>query len=209
MSSRNRLSMVSAEGEYSHLKYPLLVFACFNTLVALMILFSYGSNAWFSYQSIQLVSGSNSSSDAFGGISFHVLESGSFGLWSLCIDFSDTSQTKCQLWVEQPRPHHFNTIIALLSCALFLSNLILFPSWMVFILLSYNRANRYLRHIVLFSWVLALLSLIVVVLLTSSLILAVLTRFYTPGVFHLDNQQLNFHISSGFFSALFGKSLVL
>ena len=204
--SSRQTAMDSGANEYSYLTYPLLVVSCSTIVMSLMILFSYGSGAWFTYQSVQIINRTVPWYEVSGDVFTRILERGSFGLWSLCIDFSYTSQPRCDLWTEQTRPHNFHRIIVIQSCALFLSNLLIFPSWVAFILLCYNRANRYLRYVVSLSWILSFLSLILLVLLICSLILASLTQFYTPGKFHIDNQQLNFHVSAGFFYAVLGKS---
>lgn len=201
--------MDSTANEYWHLIYPLLVVSCSTIVMSLMILFSYGSGAWFTYQSVQIINRTVPWDDTAGDVFTRILESGSFGLWSLCVDFSYTIQPRCDLWTERTRPHNFHPIIVLLSCALFLSNLLIFPSWIAVILLCYNRLNRYLRYVVSLSWILSLLSLILLVLLISSLILVSLTQFYAPGQFHIDNQQLNFRVSTGFIYTALGKSPVI
>jgi len=127
----------------------------------------------------------------------------------VCIGRYDDANTKCDVWTKETRPHSFNVIMVLLSFALFLSNLTVFPSWGSSILILYNSNNRYIRHIVGFIWILLFLTLSFTVLLMLVMLLTALTKFYSPGKFIIDTKYLFFHSGQGLVYVAFATFLAI
>jgi hypothetical protein len=201
MKWRKVAAMISTVNEYSHLKWPLTVASILTTLLAFILLLSFRSDEWFTYE---LIRTDNKTSNASASYS-RILEYGSIGLWQICVSQYNDPSVKCDTWTKRTRPHSFNVIIVLVSCALFLSNLTVFPAWGTSILILYNSNNRYIRHIVAFIWILLLLTLSFTIILMVAMLLTVLTRFYSPGVFTINTDHLFLHTGSGLFYAGFGK----
>jgi hypothetical protein len=195
--------MINSMNDYSHLQWLLTFASVLITFLALILLLSFRSDAWFTYESIHIDNKSTISNTTSYS---RILEYGSLGLWRICIGRSDGSNTKCDVWTKETRPHSFNVIIVLLSCALFLSNLTVFPSWASSILILYNSNNRYIRHIVGFIWILFFLILSFTVLLIVVILLIALTKFYSPGKFIIDTEYLYFHTGQGLVYVAFGKT---
>jgi len=199
---RKATSMISAANEYSNLKWPLTFASILTTLLAFILLLSFHSDSWFTYELLHtdnksIISNTTSYS--------RMLEFGSIGLWTICNGRFNDPNIKCDVWTRETRPHSFNIMIILVSCALFLSNLTVFPSWGSSILILYNSNNRYIRPIVGFIWVLFFLTLSFTILLTIAILLIALTQFYSPGKFIIDTKYLFFYSSDGLFYAGLGK----
>jgi hypothetical protein len=199
---RKVASMVSATNEYSNLKWPLTFASILTTLLAFILLLSFRSDSWFTYELLHtdnksIISNTTSYS--------RMLEYGSIGLWKICNSHYNDPNIKCDVWTRETRPHSFNVMIILVSCALFLSNLTVFPSWGLSILILYNSNNRYIRPIVGFMWVLLFLTLSFTILLMIAMLLIALTQFYSPGNFIIDTKYLFFYSSDGLFYAGLGK----
>ena len=192
--------MMSATNEYSALKWPVTLTSVLTTLLALFLLLSFRSNAWFTYELVRAENRSNTTT----GYS-QLLEYGSIGLWTICVGHYDEPIAQCDQWTKASRPHSFNVIMVLISIALFLANLTVFPSWGTSILLLYNANNRYMRPIVGFLWILLLLTLSLTSVLMVAMLLTALTQFYSPGMFSIDSNHLLFHSGDGLFYAGFGK----
>jgi hypothetical protein len=195
--------MISSTNDYSHLKWPLTLASILTTLVAFILMVCFRSDAWFTYEAIHT---DNTSVISNTTTYSRMLEYGSIGLWTICHGTPNDPSVKCDVWTQQTRPHSFNVIIVLVSCALFLSNLTVFPSWSSSILILYNTNNQYIRHIVGFIWILLFLTLSFTVLLLIVLLLVALTPYSSPGIFLIDTQHLHFHSGQGLFYVRFGKS---
>jgi hypothetical protein len=202
MQWRKAAAMISTVNEYSHLKWPLTFASVLTTLLAFILLLSFRSDSWFTYELIHTDNESNTTSYS------RLLEYGSLGLWTICVGHYNDLNVKCDLWTKETRPHSFNVIIVLVSCALFLSNLTVFPSWGTSILILYNINNRYIRHIVGFIWILLFLTLSLTIILMVTMLLIALTQFYSPGKFIIDTDHLFFHSSQGLIYASFGKTSI-
>ncbi|CAF1290223.1 unnamed protein product [Adineta ricciae] len=198
-------SMLGSVNEYSHLKWPLTFASLLTTLLAFILLLSFRSDAWFTYELIHVDNTSivTSNSPTYSPL----IEYGSLGLWSICNSHYDDPIMKCDLWTRVTRPHYFNVIIVLITCALFLSNLTVFPSWGASILILYNTDNRYIRHIVGFIWILLLLTLISTIVLIIAILLIALTQFYSPGRFTIQSDHLYFRSGPGLHYASFATFL--
>lgn len=205
MRSRKDASMMSSMNDYSHLKWPLTFASIFTTLLAFILMLCFRSDAWFTYEVIHTDNKSTLSNTTTYS---RMLEYGSIGLWTVCRGTPNDPNVKCDVWTKETQPHSFNVIILLISCALFLSNLTVFPSWGSTILILYNSNNRYIRHIVGFIWILLFLTLSFTVLLLIVLLLVALTQLSSPGVFLIDTQHLHFHYGQGLFYVRFGKSIM-
>src|SRR5690349_4416397 len=112
--------MLSSVNEYSHLKWPLTFASVLTTLLAFILLLSFRSDSWFTYELIHIDNKSIISNTTSYS---RILEYGFLGLWRICKGRYDDANIKCDVWTKETRPHSFNVIIVLLSCALFLSNL--------------------------------------------------------------------------------------
>ncbi|CAF3788589.1 unnamed protein product [Adineta steineri] len=198
MGWRRTASMSSSTNEYSCLKWPLTFASVITTLLAFILLLSFRSDLWFSYE---LIHSNNNSTISNDGSYSQMVEYGSIGLWTICNSHYDDPNIKCDVWTKETRPHSFNVIIVLLSCALFLSNLTVFPSWGTSILILYNSNNRYIRHIVGFIWILLLLTLLCTIVLLLAMLLTALTPFYSPGKFMINTDRLHFRSDHGLFYA--------
>lgn len=193
---------INVGNNYSKLKYPLAFASVLTTILALLLLLSFRSNDWFHYE---LVYRETNSSTPNQPSYAQLLEFGTVGLWKLCIGHYDDPHVNCEPWTNENRPHSFNTLIVLVSCALFLANLTVFPSWAASILILYNTNNRYIRSILGFIWILVILTFSYALLLLVAILISCLSRFYAPGVFSIGSQHLFFHSGSGLFYMGFGK----
>jgi hypothetical protein len=197
--------MINATNEYSHLKWPITLASVLTTLLAFTLLLSFRSDSWFTYELIHIDNKSTISNTTSYS---RLLEYGSVGLWRICISRFDDSNAKCDAWTRETRPHSFNVIIILVGFALFISNLTVFPSWGLSILIVYNSNHRYTRHIVGFIWILLLLTLSFTILLLVAMLLIALTQFSSPGKFIIDTKYLFFRFGDGLFHIAFGKALI-
>jgi hypothetical protein len=204
MKLRKAAAMMSSVNEYSPLKWPITLASLLTTLLAFILLLSFRSNSWFTYEFIQIDNKSAISNTTTPTYS-RILEYGTVGLWTICTGHYNDPNLKCDVWTKETRPHSFNVIIVLVSCALFLSNLTVFPSWGASILILYNSNNRYIRHIFGFIWILFFLTLSFTVILLVAMLLSALTQFYSPGHFIIDTDHLFFHSGHGLVYAGFGK----
>ena len=191
--------------DYLNLKWPLTFAGALTTLLVFFLFLSFRSNSWFKYQLIHTDNKSTASSTARYS---RIVEHGSIGLWTICLGHYNDASAKCDAWTKETRPHSFNTIILLFSCALILSNLTVFPSWGTAILIFYSSSNRYIRQIIVFIGLLFILTLSFTTLLIIAIILTILTPFYSPGHFNIDRDHLFFHPGPGLFAAGFGKSFI-
>lgn len=203
MRFRTLASMISTSNDYSLLKWPLVINSILITFLALILLLSFRSKAWFTYESFD-------TTEIFippnGTVRFfHSLEFGSFGLWELCIGYNHDLSMKCDSWTRRTRPEYFNVIVVLTSIALFLTNLTVFPSWAATIFVLYNINNRYIRHIVTFLWILFCLSLLFTIPLIMVMVLIGVSKYYSPGKYYLDTRFMSFHTSTGIFFIFLGK----
>ncbi len=205
MRARNDASMISSTNDYSHLKWPLTFASILTTLLAFILMLCFRSDAWFTYE---LIHTDNKSTISNRTTYSRILEYGSVGLWTICSGTPNDPNVKCDVWTKETRPYSFNVIIVLVSCALFLTNLTVFPSWSSTILILYNTNNHYIRHIVGCIWILLFLTLSFTVLLLIVLLLVALTPFFSPGIFIIDTQHLHFHSGQGLFYVRFGKSII-
>ena len=192
--------------EYSHLKWPLTFASILTTLLAFTLLLSFRSDSWYSYE---LIHTDNKSIISNRTSYSRLLEYGSIGLWRICNGRFDDVNTKCQVWTKETRPHSFNVIIYLISCALFLSNLTVFPSWASSILILYNINNCYIDRIVTFIWIFFFLILSFTILLIITMLFIGLSQFSSPGKFIIDTKYLFFYSDKGLFYATFGKLVIL
>jgi hypothetical protein len=128
MKLRKAAAMMSSVNEYSPLKWPITLASLLTTLLAFILLLSFRSNSWFTYEFIQIDNKSAISNTTTPTYS-RILEYGTVGLWTICTGHYNDPNLKCDVWTKETRPHSFNVIIVLVSCALFLSNLTVFPSW--------------------------------------------------------------------------------
>jgi len=206
MKWRRVASMISTVNEYTDLKWPLTFASVLTTVLAFVLLLSFRSDSWFTYELIRTEHKSTLSNTTSYS---QILEYGSIGLWRICIGHYDDSNVICDVWTKETRPHSFNVIIVLISCALFLSNLTVFPSWGTSLLILYNINNRYVRPIVGFIWILLLLTLSFTFILLIAMLLTALTQFYSPGQFIIDTDQLYFQTGKGVFYAGFATFLAL
>ena len=197
----NILAMINSTNGYKNLKYPLLIFSFLSIILSVILLFSFRSGSWFTYE-LFTIQNRTSGTDRL------TFELGSLGLWSICIRHSDQAVEKCDQWIRQTRPENFQVILIFVSCAFFLSNLIICPSWITVILLFYNQTNRFIHYIIGLSWVLFLLSLTLTSLLICALIFASTTKLYAPGVFVLDDRYMVFHAGPGLHYEVYGTSLI-
>jgi hypothetical protein len=203
---RRVASMISAVNEYSHLKWPLTFASILTTLLSFILLLSFRSDTWYTYE---LIHTDNTSTKSNTTSYSRILEYGSIGLWRICNGRSIDPNVKCDAWTLETRPHSFNIIIILITCALFLSNLTVFPSWASSILILYNLNNRYNRHIVGLIWILFFLTLSFTILLMVAMLLIEFTQFSSPGKFIIDTKYLFFYSGEGLFYATFGKFIDL
>lgn len=205
-STRDTSMMNSLTNNFIRLKWPLTIASILTTFLALIVMLSFRSDSWYTYE---LVHTDNRSINMNSTSYSRMLEYGSIGLWTICTGASIDPNAKCAVWTKETRPHSFNVIIILLSCALFLVNLTVFPSWGATILIVYNSNNRYVRHILGLVWILLLLTLCFTVLLLVVLLLIALTQFSSPGRFIIDTKHLFFYSGQGLFYARLGKSITM
>jgi hypothetical protein len=196
--------MMNPSIQYLHLKYPSLLVSCLSIVTAMFVLLLFCSNSLFTYEFIHM-DNRTIPSNIISDRSYIVLESGSLGIWTLCTDHLSTSKITCDDWTKETRPKRFNTLRVLVSCVLFLSNLIIFPSFASFILLNYNRANCYLRAIIIMHWILLAFSSAMIFILFYTLLVVHLTKFHSPGQFIFDAKQLIFYSGSGLIYLYLGK----
>jgi len=197
--------MISTTNDYSLLKWPSVTVSVFITLVAFILLLCFQSKSWFAYESFDTNDKSIISDTT---IKYpRSLEYGSFGLWSLCIGHYIDQDMKCESWISQTRPDYFSVLVVLTSCALFLANLSIFPTWAATILILYNVRNCYIRHIVVCLWIILFLSLVFTCTLICALIIIGLTKYYSPGRFFIGSMYISFETGSGIYGLLIATIL--
>ncbi|CAF0776923.1 unnamed protein product [Rotaria sordida] len=206
MGWRNVTAMNSTANDYSHLKWPLTFASILTTFLAFILLLSFRSDSWFTYELIQIGNKSTISNTTRYS---RLLEYGSIGLWTICNGHYDDSDLKCDLWTKENRPHSLNIIIELVSFALFLSNLTVFPSWGSSILIYYNSNNRYMRPIYGFIGILLILTFSFTVILLVTILYTVSTPFYAPGQFVHDTGHLFFQYGLGLIYVGFASFLAI
>ncbi|CAF1600996.1 unnamed protein product [Rotaria magnacalcarata] len=190
MELRRIATLIGTTNSYSILKWLSILTSLLITILAFILLVSFNSNSLFKYDAVNLeevITKSNSSVQYS-----RTIEEGSVGIWYFCVKRELSPVTECDPWTQATRPHYFKTIMILYTFALYFINLIIFPSWILFILLVYNTYNCYLRYIVGLIWALCLLTLILLCILVSILAFIRLTRFYTPGRFFVGRKFLSF-----------------
>lgn len=188
--------------DYRNLKWPLTFASILTTCLAIILLLSFRSDSWFTYELIHI---DNTTAISNGTRYSHLLEYGTLGLWRLCLAHYNDPVFKCDLWPKESRPYSFNVLIVLVSCALFLSNLTVFPSWASSILILYNTNNCYIRPIVIFIGVLLFLTFLFTTVLVITVLYISLTPFYAPGQFVINSDYLFFQIGSGLLYISLGK----
>ena len=194
---------MNSTNDYSRLKWPIGFASIFTTILALILLLAFRSNVWFTYE---ITHRENNNSVNFNLTRYsRLLEYGSVGLWKSCIGHYDEPKMTCDSWTKENRPHSFNVLIVLVSCALFLANLTVFPSWATSILILYNTHNRYIHPILAFIWILLILTFSFTILLLVTMLLSTLSRFYAPGVFTSGTQHIFFHTGPGLVYTSFGE----
>ncbi|CAF1186964.1 unnamed protein product [Rotaria magnacalcarata] len=206
MQWRNGPSMNSSGNDYSHLKWPLTCASILTTILAITLLISFRSDSWFTYE---LIHKDNKSEISNSSQYSNLLEYGTIGLWTICVAQYNDPTVSCDSWTQESRPQSFNFLIILISCALFLSNLTVFPSWGSSILILYNFNNRYTRHIYAFIGILLILTFSFTAALMLAIFYAILTPFYAPGQFTIDTDHLFFHSDQGLYCAGFASVLAL
>ena len=199
---------ISIGNDYTRLKWPVTFASVLTTVLALVLLLSFRSNSWFTYEVIYRET-TNSSPSINRTNYAKLLEYGSVGLWQMCVGHYDEARLTCDTWTRETRPHSFNILIVLVACALFLSNLTVFPSWAASILILYNTNNRYIRSILAFIFLLFVLTISLTILLLVAMLVGTFTRFYTPGVYTRGSQHLFISTGPGFFYASFATFLSL
>ncbi|CAF2550353.1 unnamed protein product [Rotaria sp. Silwood2] len=203
---RNVISMSSTANDYSHLQWPLTFASVLTTFLALILLLSFRSDSWFTFEIIQI---NNKSTISNTTRYSRLLEYGSIGLWTICIGHYNDPDFQCDAWPIENRPHSFNILITLVSWALFLSNLTVFPSWGSSILIHYNSKNRYVRPIFAFIGILLFLTFSFTVILLTAILFIASTPFYAPGRFVIDTGHLFFQYGFGLIYAAFATFLAI
>ncbi|CAF3298449.1 unnamed protein product [Rotaria socialis] len=190
MDLRRIATIIGTANSYSILKWLSILTSLLITILAFLLLVSFNSDSLFKYDAVHLddiIPTSNLSVQHS-----QIIAEGSIGIWYSCVKLEPSSVTVCDPWTQTTRPHHFQTIMILYTFALYFANLIIFPSWVLFILLVYNTNNCYLRYIVGLIWASCLFTLILLCILVSILDLIRLTKFYTPGRFFEGTEFLSF-----------------
>lgn len=196
-------SMINSTNAYSTLKWPLFLFNLLILCLILTLFLTYRSHTWFTYESFLI----NDKPDAYNrtGNLVRLLEYGSFGLWETCLGTVFNQNTTCTTWTRRTRPEYFHVALVLLTCALALANLTIFPAWAAAILIVYNISNRYTRYVVTILWILFVFSFLTSVLLIYVMSLVGITKYYSPGEFTYDSKSIVFHTGWGIFFLFFGK----
>ncbi|CAF3394996.1 unnamed protein product [Rotaria sp. Silwood1] len=206
MAWRDVIAMSGTANDYSRLKWPLTFASVLTTFLAIILLLSFRSDSWFTYELIQI----NNKSTVFNTTRYsRLLEYGSIGLWAICNGHYNDPDFQCDVWTEETRPYSFNIIIMLVSCALYLSNLTVFPSWGSSILIHYNSNNRYMRLIYAFIGILLFLTFLLTVILITTILFTTSTPFYTPGQFIIDTKHLFFQSGLGLIYTGFASCLAI
>jgi len=192
--------MISAVNDYTLLKWPLTIGSVLITVVALLLLLSFHSDAWFTYEVTNRPNAPNTTAKYSG-----IVEQGSFGLWKYCQSKYNDPGIICGTFTRESRPQNFSLILILLSCALFISNLAFFPTWATTILILYNTNNRYVPHILVFLWIVFLLALTITAILICIMIFIAITTFYSPGTGSTNLYRIKYYIGPGVFLAFSGR----
>ena len=203
MKLRNLMMTFSITNNYSNLKWTSLVLSALVTILAFLLLLSFSSKSWFTYEITESVNKSTSSNKI--ATYTRMLQYGSFGLWSTCYNRKENLTETCETWTRQTRPQSFSVITVLSTYALFLANLAIFPSWAITILILYNFNNHYIRHIIVFSWIVLILALSVTAILIGVMIFTGLTKFYSPGKYFSNTKHVAFFVGPGLLFMLFCK----
>ncbi|CAF3701767.1 unnamed protein product [Rotaria sp. Silwood1] len=195
MGLRKLAAMISTVNDYAILKWPIIIICFSITLLSFILLLSFTSDRWYSYDLINVrhtIVYPNKTTQFTD-----LLEYGSFGLWFICIHKYKDQIIKCDTWTQETRPQYFNVILILLTCTLYLAYLAIFPCWALLILILYNTNNRYMIYINAFIWIALLFFLFITVILAAILIINSLTKMHSPGRFFIDRFYISFHSSGG------------
>ncbi|CAF5115836.1 unnamed protein product [Rotaria sp. Silwood1] len=195
MGLRKLAAMISTVNDYAILKWPIIIICFSITLLSFILLLSFTSDKWYSYDLIDVrhtIVHPNKTTQFTD-----LLEYGSFGLWFICIHKYKDQIIKCDTWTQETRPQYFNVILILLTCTLYLAYLAIFPCWVLLILILYNTNNRYMIYINAFIWIALLFFLFITVILAAILIINSLTKMHSPGRFFIDRFYISFHSSGG------------
>lgn len=203
MKFRTLASMISTTNDYSILKWPALLNSVLITILALLLLLCFSSQSWFMYRSFSV--GANETAANFTWDTASASGINKFGLWSLCIDGYNNLTMQCVTWIRETRPEYFGVINILITCGAFLTNLAIFPSWALTILILYNVKNTFIRYIVVFLWILFCLIIAVACLSICSMIFVTLTKYYAPGKFLINSTYVLFKNGPGIFYLRAGK----
>ena len=196
-------SMINATNAYIILKWPLFLLSILITCLALTLFLSYQSHTWFTYQSFAITEKTFRSNQTETHV--QLLEYGSFGLWEICLGHVYDQDTQCTTWTRRTRPEYFHVILVLVTCALVLTDLTIFPAWSATILIIYDISNRYTRYVVAILWILLVCSVIITALLLFAISLVGVTKYYSPGEFTNDSKIIIFHTGWGMVFFFFGK----
>jgi hypothetical protein len=192
--------MISTVNDYSLLKWPLTIGSVLITVVAFLLLLSFRSDAWFTYEITNRHNAPNTTVKYS-----RMVEQGSFGLWKYCQSQHNDQIMICGTFTRESRPQNFSVILILISCALFISNLAFFPTWASTILVLYNTNNRYVPHILVFLWIVFLLAFTITAILICIMIFVGITSFYSPGTGSTSSYRIKYYIGSGVFLVFSGR----
>lgn len=206
MNFRRLTLMINTTNAYSILKYPLLVFSIVSTFLALTILLTYQSHAWFTYESFSIAKQTILPNVTVEKI--QSLEYGSFGLWEICLGHELNRSTTCTTWTRRTRPEYFQILLVLTTVALILAHLTIFPAWAAAILVIYNISNQYTKYIVVILWTSFVSSLVTSILLIFVMSIVGITKYYSPGEFTDDFKYLTFHTDWGIFFLFIGNYFI-
>lgn len=192
MKFRALSTFLHTRNSYSILKWPLVVCSVSIVLTAFLLFLSFQSTTWFTFETVR----------TNGNLTLKTVEYGSFGLWEQC---TGEQLENCETLARRTRYQSFNVINILTSCALFLVNICIFPSWAAIILLFYNVNNCYIGYIVSIFWTLLSLVLTFTCLLISMLVIVGLTPYYSPGNLVFERGFTVYHTGPGIACAFTGK----
>ena len=195
-SARRFAAMISTVNDYSLLKWPLTITSILITVVALLLLIGFQSDHWFRFEEVLV----NNTAHTTRNTTFHIVKPyihGSLGLWKFCSNTRTILTITCDTYTRASRPEYFSLILILVSCALFLVNLAIFPSWASTILVLYNANNAYVAYIVVFIWTTFLFSLTIAVLLVCVMMFVGASSFYAPGHVTSSDRKTIYHGDTG------------
>lgn len=172
--------MISTTNAYTVLKWPSLLNSVLLTILTFLLLLSFSSDSWFAYQTFNVDRNTTGTGiilkEPITGIN-------KFGLWTSCVDKYRNRTMQCSTWIRETRPEFFNVITMLVTCAVLLANLAIFPTWALTILILYNVKNIYIRFMVVFLWIVFCFMLLITCLTVCAMIFLALTKYYSEGKF--------------------------